>query len=246
MTFHGLVKAHIFMDINYNKGTRLIKPTVKYCSLKKHHMIIGNTESLENKLELLHRDAQKDYLRIGKGVVKSIFRPLQPSDFEHAYLPISKAQGEALRKLIMDHNCKTVVEFGTSFGISTLYLADAVSKTNGQVITTEIIESKALKAKENIKDVGLIDYVDFRIGDAMKTLQGLNEPIDFLFLDGWKDLYLPLFQMLEGLFHSGTIIYSDNMDMSGTESFARYLQSKGDVYENRIVDGGKAYLSKLR
>ena len=68
-------------------------------------------------LNILHQDASHDYLRVSKGMVKSIFRPLQPADFETAYLPVSRDQGETLRQLIISNNCKRVVEFGTSFGI---------------------------------------------------------------------------------------------------------------------------------
>lgn len=200
-------------------------------------------DSVESTLRALHQDARKDYLRIGKGVVKSIFRPIQPSDFEHAYLPISKEQGVALRQLIIQNDCKNVVEFGTSFGISTIYLADAVRQTGGKVITTELLESKATKAKQNISNAGLSDFVEIRIGDAMETLKGFSEPIDFLFLDGWKDLYLPLFQLLEPQFHAGTVIYADNMDMAGTQYYGDYVLGKTPLYTSRMVYGGKAMLT---
>lgn len=200
-------------------------------------------DSVENTLRALHNDAKKDYLCIGKGVVKSIFRPIQPADFEHAYLPISKKQGETIRQLIVKNNCKNVVEFGTSFGISTIYLTDAVRQTGGKVITTELLESKAKRASENISKAGLADHVEVRIGDAMETLKGFSEPIDFLFLDGWKDLYLPLFQMLESQFHAGTLIYADNMDMGGTQYYGDYVLGKKQTYTSRILDGGKAMLT---
>ncbi len=198
---------------------------------------------LEATLHALHNDAKKDYLRIGKGVVKSIFRPMQPADFEHAYLPISKEQGELLRKLILDHKCKNVVEFGTSFGISTIYLADAVRQTGGKVITTELLESKAKRAMQNLSHAGLENYVDLKIGDAMQTLKGHNAPIDFLFLDGWKDLYLPLFKMLEPQFHAGTLIYADNMDMAGTQYYGHYVLNRKQVYASQPLHGGKALLT---
>lgn len=198
---------------------------------------------VENKLNALHKDSEKDYMRIGRGIVKSIFRPIQAIDFKNAYLPITRSQGQFLKKLIVDNNCKNIVEFGTSFGISTIYLADAARQTGGKVISTELIESKAHTALQNLKDAGLVDFVEIKIGDAMKTLKGNAEPIDFLFLDGWKDLYQPLFQMLEPQFHKGTLIYSDNMDMQGTKQFADYLLSKKTSYATQIVDGGKAFLS---
>lgn len=203
----------------------------------------GKISLVENKLNALHKDAQKDYRRIGKGVVKSIFRPMQPADFKHAYLPISRDQGQNLKELIIRHDCKHIVEFGTSFGISTIYLADGARETGGKVITTELLENKALTASQNFKESGLDKFIEVRIGDAMETLKGHSEPIDFLFLDGWKDLYLPLFQMLEPQFHANTLIYADNMDMSGTRAYANYVLNKKDTYSTKTVDNGKAFLT---
>lgn len=198
---------------------------------------------LEDVLNELHEDAKKDYMRIGSGIVKSIFRPMEPSDFKHAYLPISREQGKAMRHMIIKNECKNIVEFGTSFGISTLYLADAARQTGGKVITTELLESKAIRALQNISNADLQDYVELRIGDAMETLKGFSTPIDFLFLDGWKDLYLPLFKMLEPQFHEGTLIYADNMDMGGTQYYGDYVLNKKETYSSRIVHGGKAMLT---
>ena len=200
-------------------------------------------EKLESVLKELHEDAKKDYLRIGKGVVRSIFRPMGPSDFKHAYLPISKEQGEVIRQIILKNNCKQVVEFGTSFGISTIYLADAVRQTGGKVISTELLKNKGEKALENIAAAGLDKFVEVKIGDAMETLKNHNEPIDFLFLDGWKDLYLPLFKLLEPYFHSGTIIYADNMDMAGTKIYGDYVLSTSNPYTSKYIHGGKAMLT---
>ena len=115
---------------------------------------------VENKLAILHADAKKDVLRIGKGIAKSIFRPIQPKDFEQAYLPISKKQGRVIRDLIIERNCKNIIEFGTSFGISTLFLAQGVLETGGYIITTELIETKALKAIENFKLAGVSDLIE--------------------------------------------------------------------------------------
>ncbi len=86
-----------------------------------------------------------------KGMAKSIFRPMRPSDFEEAYLSISQDQGEELSRIIKERKFKNIVEFGTSFGISTIYLAQGAMETGGHIITTELIESKAIKAIENFK-----------------------------------------------------------------------------------------------
>ena len=204
-----------------------------------------NNYKVESVLNKLHKDASHDFHRMSKGAVKSMFRPMQPIDFENLYLPISREQGQTLKKLIINKNCKQVVEFGTSFGISTIYLADAVRQTGGKVITTELLESKAKRAQQNIREAGLDDYVDIWLGDAMQTLRGYSEKIDFLFLDGWKDLYLPLFKMLEPQFHSGTLIYADNMDMEGTRPYADFILEKENSYSTQSVDHGKAFLTYI-
>lgn len=208
-------------------------------------MNISEINTVEQTLDVLYNDAKKDFIRIGKSLVKSAFRPMQPIDFKYAYLPISREQGETIRQLILDNNCKTIVEFGMSFGISTIYLADAARETGGNVVTTELLDNKVKQATKNIDEAGLTDYVDVRIGDAMETLKDYDKPIDFLFLDGWKDLYLPLFRLLESHFHKNTLIYADNVDMAGTQDYANHILKRKDKYVTHAIHNGKAYLSKF-
>ncbi|MEM6318062.1 MAG: class I SAM-dependent methyltransferase [Bacteroidota bacterium] len=208
-------------------------------------MTIQQINKVEQTLNALHLDAKKDIFRVGKGIAKSIFRPIQPIDFENVYMPISKQQGQDIRQLIIENNCQQIVEFGTSFGISTIYLADAAQQTGGKVVTTELLESKAQKALKNIEAAGLQAYVDVRIGDAMKTLKEEVTPIDFLFLDGWKNLYLPLFQMLAPRFHESTLIYADNMDMAGTAPYADYILKNNMKYASKFVHQGKGVLTQV-
>ena len=193
---------------------------------------------IENTIAQLYNDSKNDYLRMMKGAAKSIFRPMRPSDFKDAYLSISQEQGDRLVELIKDNNIKNIVEFGTSFGISTLFLAKGVSETGGSIITTELIESKAKKANENFKNAGVQDLIDLRIGDALVTLNDHNTPIDLLLLDGWKDLYLPLFQMLEPNFHSNTIIYVDNVDMADSQAFLKAI-NQNPKYNMQYEYNGK-------
>jgi len=208
-------------------------------------MIKSENTIAKEKLKALHSDAKKDFFRMSKGLVKAAFRPIQPKDLANVYLPISQIQGEDLGQLIVEHDCKQVIEFGTSFGISTIYLADAVRQTGGKVITTELIESKANTAKLNIKEAGLSAFVDIRIGDAMKTLSELDGQIDFLFLDGWKNLYLPLFKMLEPQFHKGTIIYADNIDMTDAQDYAYHISENREKYSTAYVHQNKGMISKV-
>ncbi len=94
----------------------------------------------------------------------------------------------------------------------------------------EVFQNCKLKhAALNISEAGLETYVEIRVGDAMQTLKEDTAPIDLLFLDGWKDLYLPLFQMLESRFQRDTIIYADNIDMEDNQPYPKCLIDNENV-----------------
>lgn len=198
-------------------------------------------EQIEVVLKMLFDDSKNDYLRMVKGAAKAVFRPLQPSDFKDAYLSISKEQGKDLTILIKENNLKTIVEFGTSFGISTLFLALGIIETKGSIITTELIESKAKKAIRSFKTAGVNDLIEVRIGNALETLKNYKEPIDLLLLDGWKDLYWPLFQMLASNFNENTFIYVDNANMKEVKSFLRKV-AENSKYKLQSKYNGKVFL----
>lgn len=207
-------------------------------------MIIEKHKQIELKINELFEDSKFDMLKMMKGAAKSVFRSMQPTDFKDAYLSISREQGVDLTKLIKDNNIKNIVEFGTSFGISTLFLAQGAIETGGHVITTELIESKVQKAIENFKNAGVSEIIEVRVGDALETLKNHTEPIDLLLLDGWKDLYLPLFQMLESNFHENTFIYVDNAEMSDAKEFLKTI-SKNQKYQFQSQFGGKVVLISI-
>ncbi|MDT0539734.1 MULTISPECIES: O-methyltransferase [Croceitalea] len=200
---------------------------------------------IENILNELFDDAKGDHIKMIKGIAKSVFRPLQPTDFKDVYLSISQEQGVELRQLITENGFKNIVEFGTSFGISTLYLAQGVIETEGNIITTELVPSKAKRATENFAKAGVSELIDLRIGDALETLKNYSEPTDLLVLDGWKDLYLPLFNMLEHTFHNKTIVYVDNADMNDTQVFLKTVAQTAK-YDLRTSHNGKVVLIRKK
>ena len=199
---------------------------------------------VQSVISSLYQKSRFDVMKVAQGAAKGLFRPLQPSDLQSAYLAISQEQGEFMYHLLCEHGCKHIVEFGTSFGISTLFLGAAAKQTGGKVITTELIESKSKIASDNFKSAGLEDVIELRTGDALQTLADLEGPVDFLFLDGWKDLYLPLFKQLEPLFKKGTLIYADNVDMSDTTPYLEYIHSFPDIYQSEKTHQGKAELTR--
>ncbi|WP_276165661.1 O-methyltransferase [Zobellia alginiliquefaciens] len=204
-------------------------------------MITAQQKQIKITLDELYTDAKNDQRRLMKSFAKNIFRPMQPVDFKDVYLSITKRQGEELIEIIKENRIKNVIEFGTSFGISTLFLAHGVIENEGKIITTELIESKAQRAIENFRNAGVDNLIEVRVGNALETLENHNQKIDLLFLDGWKNLYLPLFQMLEPNFHSKTLIYVDNADMAESQDFLKEI-SKDSHYQFQNKYQGKVVL----
>lgn len=131
-------------------------------------------------------------------------------------LAVSRETGTLLYMLARGSRARTIVEFGTSFGISTLHLAAALRDNGGgRLITSEFEPSKVARARENLTTGGLVDLVEFREGDALQTLSvNLPETIDLLLLDGAKALYLKILDLVESRLSPGAFIIADNADQS--------------------------------
>jgi predicted O-methyltransferase YrrM len=131
-------------------------------------------------------------------------------------LPVSRETGTLLYMLARSSGAQTIVEFGTSFGISTLYLAAALQDNGGgRLITSEFEPSKLARARENLTAGGLIDLVEIREGDALQTLSvDLPETIDLVLLDGAKALYPAILSLVESRLRPGAFIVADNADDS--------------------------------
>ena len=147
-----------------------------------------------------------------------------------AALPISRETGVLLYLLARSSNARTIVEFGTSFGISTLHLAAALRDNGGgRLITSEFEPSKVVRARRNLKDGGLDDLVEIREGDALQTLQrDLPDRFDLLLLDGAKALYPEILSLVEGRLRPGALIVADNAEMS--PDYVAYVRSPGGGY----------------
>jgi predicted O-methyltransferase YrrM len=133
-----------------------------------------------------------------------------------AYLAVSRDTARLLYLLARSNRARTIIEFGTSFGISTLHLAAALRDNGGgELIGTEFEPTKVAKARENLTYAGLADLVEIREGDALTTLaSGLPSSIDLVLLDGAKALYGPVLALLEPCFRPGTVLVADNADAS--------------------------------
>lgn len=144
---------------------------------------------------------------------KTAYRELY-SDLKAFALPVSRDTGRLLYMLARSTGARSIVEFGTSFGLSTLHLASALRDNGGgRLITTEFEPTKVARAKANLEAGGLTDLVEFREGDALETLASdLPETIDLLLLDGAKALYSDILALVEDRLRPGAVIVADNAD----------------------------------
>jgi predicted O-methyltransferase YrrM len=113
--------------------------------------------------------------------------------------------------LIQETKSRAILEVGTSYGYSTVFLAEAARATGGIVTTLELHPRKVEYARTQIAKAGLAELVDFKIGDALATLRDLPGPFDFVLLDLWKDLYIPSFDLIYPKLADGALIVADNM-----------------------------------
>jgi predicted O-methyltransferase YrrM len=106
---------------------------------------------------------------------------------------------------------RRVVEVGTSYGVSTLYLADAVrANGGGVVIATEYEPAKAAKARENFAAAGLTAFIDLREGDLRETLKVIEGPVDFVLMDIWTEMARPAIELIGPHLRTGAAVVADN------------------------------------
>lgn len=168
--------------------------------------------------------------------------PAERSDaYAGHYIPISAEAGKLLYGLTRSIRPETVVEFGTSFGVSTLYLAAAVSDNGtGHVMTTELSESKAAGARANLDEAGVGAVVTILSGDARETLAGIEGPIGLVLLDGWKELCLPVLRLLEPKLAPGAMVAADDVSFPTMAPYLAYVRDPANGYvtvEFPVEDG---------
>lgn len=172
-------------------------------------------------LDRLHRSAggQKGGLaRLGLSRLSDRLRGRTRSLAEEAdqlknlFICLSPKQGTYAYLVARSLRARRIVEFGTSFGVSTIYLATAVRDNGGGiVIGSEFDPGKTAKARAHLEEAGLGDQVEIREGDARETLADPGGPVDMLLLDGMKDLYLPILEMLTPHLRQGAVVLADNI-----------------------------------
>jgi predicted O-methyltransferase YrrM len=151
-------------------------------------------------------------------------------------LNVPYEDGQVLHDLIVKNKYKSALEIGTSTGHSTIWIAWALSKTGGKLITIEIDPERHKKALENLNAVGLSAFVDARLADAHDLVKKLDGPFDFVFSDADKTWYTQYFKDLQPKLVVGACFTAHNVNnnFSGISEFMDYVKSLKN-FETTVV-----------
>ncbi|MEO0063314.1 MAG: hypothetical protein RLZZ08_1874 [Pseudomonadota bacterium] len=163
-------------------------------------------------------------------------------------LPVGKDAGMFLHSLAVARRPARILELGTSYGYSTLFLADAAREYGGKVVSVDLDPAKQDHARAMMEQAGLADFVEFRCGDALDVIAADGGEWELVLLDIWKDLYLPCFEAVYPRLAEEGVIASDNMiyPEGARESVRRYraaVQAKPDLQTLLLPIGSGIELS---
>jgi predicted O-methyltransferase YrrM len=168
-------------------------------------------------------------------------------------LNIPSVDGKLLYNLVIKGNYKSALEIGTSTGLSGIYIAWALSKTGGKLITIDIDEVRHKTALENFKEAGLSEYIDARLADAHSLVKELNGPFDFVFSDADKDWYKNYFIDINPKLKVGGCYTTHNISDRGSRggngwsgSYLEYVRSLKNYESSLNSDGGGVLISYKR
>ena len=202
-------------------------------------------------LERLHEAAKGDrwvFLRAAPSALWSVLTGGTILDgltpyLGDAYIPITAEQGKFLYLTARLIDAKTIVEFGTSFGISALYLASAARANGGRFIGSEREPKKIAAARANLAEAGLDGVAEVRDGDALQTFADIPAPIDLVLLDGWKDLYLPMLHLLRPKLRRGAAVLADNIFTFPKElaPYVAFVRDPANGFESTTMPLGHGF-----
>jgi predicted O-methyltransferase YrrM len=185
---------------------------------------------------------------------REVYRSLPPGEFsrrrDEFLLAVGEATARLMQLLVEAGKPKTLVEVGTSFGYSTIWLGDAARRGGGTLHTLELSQEKSDYARERVARAGLADWVIFHVGDARELIAAMKAPIDFVLLDLWKDLYIPCFDLIYPKLSQGALIVADNMlEPEGVraqaEAYRAHVRAKPGITSVLLPVGSGIELSRF-
>ena len=165
-------------------------------------------------------------------------------------LSVGPSAGQFLNSLARDGQAKRILELGTSYGYSTVWLAEAAKATGGKVISLDVADYKQAHAADALERAGLGGIVEFHTGDALEILKALDGPFDLVLLDIWKDLYVPSLELFYPKLAPGGVIVADNMlrpaeDRTNALNYRRLVRSKPKISSVLLDIGQGLEVSRL-
>jgi predicted O-methyltransferase YrrM len=166
-------------------------------------------------------------------------------------LPVGRATATLMNLLIKESSARRILELGSSYGYSTIWLAEAARAVDGKVISLELRATKTEYARDQLARAQLERLVEFRIGDALASLAQLPGPFDFVLLDLWKDKYVPVFELLYPKLAPGAIIVADNMLQPESarphaEAYRERVRAAADMSSVLLAVGNGLEVSRYR
>jgi predicted O-methyltransferase YrrM len=140
--------------------------------------------------------------------------------------------GRLLNIIAKSLKAPNILELGTSFGYSGIWLAEAARATGGRLITMELHDYKSAYARDMAMKAGLASHIDFKVGDAVQMISELTVGVDLVLVDLWKDLYVPCLEAFYPKLNPGAIIIADNMIRPGNEdvqAYGRAIRAKAGI-----------------
>ena len=194
-----------------------------------------------------------DEYEVRSQVEEKRWNELEPNQFveerDKFLLAVGPATGQLINLLVKESKSKVILEIGTSYGYSTVWLAEAARATGGHVITLELHADKQRYAREQLSQAGLADLVDFRLGDAKESLSKLDRNVDFVLLDLWKDLYIPCFDIFHPRLNPGALVVADDMlypeiSRRHASGYRKHVRSQGDMQSLLLPVGSGLEVSR--
>ena len=209
-------------------------------------MSLALDSAVTSVLEQYHQRLEAERPRMRRASEEGTFAQI----IDEMLLPVGPESGRLINILVKSLTKPTILELGTSYGYSAIWLADAARATGGRVITMELSEKKSAYARDMSKKAGLAEFVDFRVGDAVKMIAEMSHGIDFVLVDLWKNLYVPCLEAFFPKLNRGAIVVSDNMIEPATEHEAvmRYqsaIRAKPGVASVLVPVGSGLEISRV-
>ena len=179
-------------------------------------------------------------------------RTLGPgTNLDELLLSVGREAGILLYLLATGEQSKRILELGSSYGYSTVWLAAAARATGGKVTSLELRDFKIEHARQSLTRAGLSTRVEFHQGDCLETLKTLPGPFDFVLLDVWKDLYLPCFELFHPKLAPGALVIADNMLLPEVvrpqaEAYRARVRQAGDLDSVLLEIGNGVEISRKR